>query len=166
MLRDRIVLWKLTHINIVGVGDLLTGVILLDVVLHVDVAVTPKQFYQLARKRLARDGAFVTQATSPFYAKQAFWSIAQTLEQAGFSEVHPYHAHVPSFGDWGFVLATDLPGDPAARPIRVPTRYLDTPTLATLFHFAADERASGVESSTLAAPKVLDYYLKGWKDWR
>ena len=31
--------------------------------------------------------------------------IGETLRAAGF-DVRPYHAYVPSFGDWGFTLAS------------------------------------------------------------
>jgi len=38
------------------------------------------------------------------FARDSFWCIAQTLKQAGL-QTHPYHVYVPSFGEWGFVLA-------------------------------------------------------------
>ena len=44
----------------------------------------------------------VTQASSPYFARTAFWSIAATMAESGL-HVLPYHTLVPSFGEWGFV---------------------------------------------------------------
>ena len=54
--------------------------------------------------RLAPDAPFVVQATSPLFARQSFWCIAATIEQAGLTTA-PYHVYVPSFGEWGYVIA-------------------------------------------------------------
>ena len=51
-------------------------------------------------------GAVVSlQATSPYHSREVFLCILRTLESAGYA-VLPYHDDVPSFGDWGFVIAT------------------------------------------------------------
>ena len=55
-------------------------------------------------KRLSARGLAVIQATSPFYARQSFWCIVATLEDAGLRTA-PYHAYVPSFGEWGYIVA-------------------------------------------------------------
>ena len=65
-------------------------------------------FYRLLEKHLSENGAVVVQATSPLFARRSFWCIAKTLESVGF-QVKPYHTYVPSFGEWGFVLATKRP---------------------------------------------------------
>ena len=61
-------------------------------------------FYALLERRLAASGYAVVQTTSPLIARRSFWTVAATLEAVGLT-VSPYHAHVPSFGEWGFVLA-------------------------------------------------------------
>ena len=71
-------------------------------------------FYRLLCERLSPDATFVVQATSPLFARQAYWCIVATIEQAGLA-VAPYHVYVPSFGEWGFVLAGRTS---AARPPR------------------------------------------------
>jgi hypothetical protein len=45
-----------------------------------------------------------TRATSPLYARQSFWTVVATLEAVGWRTA-PYHALVPSLGEWGFILA-------------------------------------------------------------
>ncbi|QHT70341.1 polyamine aminopropyltransferase [Rhodocytophaga rosea] len=67
-----------------------------------------REFYRMLQKRVSADGIVVTQATSPYFAPEAFWCIAHTLEEV-FPGVLPYTSYVPSFGQWGFVLASNLP---------------------------------------------------------
>lgn len=124
-----------------------------------------REFYSMVRQRLNHNGRFVTQATSPYFATKAFWSINKTISSAGFSSVLPYHLNIPSFGEWGFVLAsrTSLPM-PNSEPA-VQTKYVDADAIKRMFYFERDMRADDVEVSTLDSPKILDYYLEGWSHW-
>lgn len=63
-------------------------------------------FYRLVKRHLKRGGTVVTQATSPVFTREAFVCISKTMADAGFSVV-PYHNHVPTLGDWGFVLGVE-----------------------------------------------------------
>jgi spermidine synthase len=125
-----------------------------------------REFYRLARGNLAPGGLFVSQSTSPLYAPDAFWSIRATIADV-FTYNAPYHALVPSFGDWGFVVASDQPLNiaAAAHHIVVETRFLDADVFPGLFVFEKDLRERPVEVSTLDRPVVLNYYLKGWRHW-
>jgi spermidine synthase len=125
-----------------------------------------KQFYHLARDHLSPGGLFVTQATSPFFAPPAFWSIVKTVKEAGFSNVYPYHANVPSFGEWGFVLASDAKLNMAVPRLAVETRYLAEKNILKHFEFDKDTITSDVEFNTLDRPVLLDYYLRGWQYYR
>lgn len=62
-------------------------------------------FYRAVRKLVAPGGMVVVQSTSPLVAPMAYWTVASTLEAAGF-QTRGYHVYVPSFGEWGFVLAS------------------------------------------------------------
>ena len=64
-----------------------------------------KEFYRLLLTRLATDGVIVQQSTSVHHAKEAFLSIGRTMEHVGLN-VLPFHAYVPSLGDWGYWLAS------------------------------------------------------------
>jgi len=123
-------------------------------------------FYRLVRLNLAPDGVFVTQATSPYAARKAFWSINASVA-AAFSHSRPYHAQVPSFGEWGFVLASPRPIeiDAISRALTDKTRFLDAPTARRAFHFEKDIRRLKVGPSTLDRPTVLRHYLDGWRHW-
>lgn len=70
------------------------------------------EFYKLCKNRLHENGAFITQASSPYYTTKAFRTIQKTISAAGF-ETLPIHNHVYTFGEWGWVigspkLATDF----------------------------------------------------------
>jgi len=64
------------------------------------------RFYAKLMQLLMGDGAMVVQSTSPYHAKNTFLSIGKTVKYAGFKNVEQYHHNVPSFGEWGWTIAT------------------------------------------------------------
>jgi spermidine synthase len=100
-------------------------------------------FYRELRRLIAPGGVAAIQSTSPLVAPKAYWTVAATLEAAGLTTL-PYHAYVPSFGEWGFILAANGPV-PAAATV-LPGRFLDSATAARLFDFPPDmaRRAAAV----------------------
>ncbi len=131
-----------------------------------------RSFYALAVRRMTQDGVLVTQATSPFFARQAFWCVATTLEAvtdaedlaAGLPAVrtYPYRVHVPSFGEWGFILASRREVDVASLGVDVETRFLDADVLRGMFAFGKDIQPVEVEVNRLDDPVLHRYYQKGW----
>lgn len=122
-----------------------------------------EEFYGLAGQRLSPGGRMVVQAGSPYFANDAFWCKARTVAAAGLA-VRPYHVDVPSFGDWGFVLAArgaapalTVPGDVAAH-----LRFIDEAELAAAAVFPRDRRSSDARVSTLDDPVVLQYESRGY----
>jgi spermidine synthase len=98
-----------------------------------------RSFYRLLRSQLTKGGAAVIQSTSPYLAPRSFWCIVRTLDSAGLNP-RPYHAHVPSFGDWGFALATPVPREaPEHLPPALELRFLTDEILRGLFVFPADQ---------------------------
>ncbi|MEM9625855.1 MAG: polyamine aminopropyltransferase [Pseudomonadota bacterium] len=129
-------------------------------------------FYTAAARRLARDGVLVTQATSPVYAREAFWSIFSTLDatndpyRAGETlSAVPYHAYVPSFGDWGFVAASPARLDWSRIQLPADLRFLTDDTLPSLTNFPPDIDRLPVEINTLQDHPLLRYYQQGWSRW-
>ena len=120
--------------------------------------------YRLCRRLLAPGGVLVTQATSPYYARQAYWSIAATLEEAGFT-VLSYHTPVPSFGEWGFHLASLEPIDWGHWAFAAPLRFLDLPLFRTMLIFDADMDRLEVRANRLDKPLLARYYRDGWSQW-
>ena len=70
----------------------------------------------VAQRVLSPGGRLVVQGGSPYFAADAFWAIDATLRATGFA-TRPYHADVPSFGDWGFVLAAPSADRLQAEPV-------------------------------------------------
>jgi len=123
-----------------------------------------REFFGRVARRLAKSGIFVTQSTSPFFAKEAFWTISVLIAATELKTL-PYHAYVPSFGDWGFVVAARHRLRPEDIDIVPQTRFLDDETVPRLFVFERDLRKGEADVSTLDDPKVLSRYLAGWKHW-
>jgi len=125
------------------------------------------QFYRMILNRLNSKGIFVTQATNTFSGKEAFWCIEKSIKAAGFNYTYPYHLHIPSFGEWGFVLATAHHPIDLNISLNVPTKFLTPDIVNSLFYFPKDLIANEqtIKVSSLDSPRVLQYYLKGWKHW-
>ncbi len=95
------------------------------------------RFYALTERALAEDGTLVVQSTSPLYARRSYWCIDATIRAAGLHTV-PFHATVPSFGEWGYVLAKARPFDPPERLTIDGLRFLNDDALGHLFVFPND----------------------------
>jgi spermidine synthase len=124
-----------------------------------------KQFYQMMKNNLTPDGVMVTQATSPYYAKEAFWSIAKTIEAAGFGAVVPYHADIPSFGDWGFVMAKPSNTSFDVQRVLGDTTYLNAELLSSMQVFGSDQMPEEAFVNLLDRPVLLNYYIEGWRTY-
>lgn len=122
------------------------------------------RFYRLAERLLAEHGAMVVQATSPMIARRSFWCIANTIEAAGFY-VQPYHANVPSFGEWGFVLAMRQRFDAPAELPDIELRFLTPATMASLFDFPKDMSRLETEVNRLNNQALVQYYDAEWSRW-
>ncbi|GAB4015794.1 polyamine aminopropyltransferase [Spirosoma migulaei] len=94
-------------------------------------------FYAELEKRLAPDGLVVVQSTSPYVARKSFWCIRNTLAAVGFQTI-PYHAYVPSFGEWGYVLALRNRHWRVDGPLPKGLRYTNTATLRDMLYFPPD----------------------------
>jgi spermidine synthase len=131
-----------------------------------------KGFYALAARRLNADGLLVTQATSPTFAREAFWCIERTLAEtpspyesgSGLATI-PYHAYVPSFGDWGFVLASARRLDWEGLRLEVQTRFVSADVARGMIHFPPDAARVEVEPNLLHTHALVRYYELGWGRW-
>jgi spermidine synthase len=128
-------------------------------------------FYRMLLERLGTHGVAVVQATSPQFARGSFWSIVATMEEAGWSTA-PYHTYIPSFGDWGFVLAApEATSDVLAPPtsLRIASdglRYLDEDLLEELFHFPKDvSRIDDPVINRLNEQTLVPLYTEEWAAW-
>jgi spermidine synthase len=119
-----------------------------------------RSFYALLGQRLAAGGYAVVQTTSPLIARQSFWTVVQTIESAGLIAT-PYHVNVPSFGEWGFVIASH-------RPWRLPQtlpaglRFLDLQSLPLMFDFPLDMKRVPAEVNRLSNQVLVQSYAREW----
>lgn len=120
-----------------------------------------REFYWLVQRRMARDGIMAAQTTSPRFFHDSFWIIHTTIKSAGLAAI-PYHTRVPSFGDWGFVVAAKHPLNVSRVNLSVPTRYLNAELVPRLFVFDNELEAGNREFpvSTFYNPVVLHAYQR------
>ncbi len=118
-------------------------------------------FYRLLARHLRPHGLAVVQSTSPLYARQSYWTVVHTLEAAGLHTA-PYHALVPSFGEWGFVIAGHAPYQ---RPERIAAegRFITAEVLATLFQFPPDMARVDTEVNRLDNQALVHSYEAEWR---
>ena len=118
-------------------------------------------FYRLLEKRLSARGLLVVQSTSPLYARQSFWCVVTTLEDVGFRTA-PYHALVPSFGEWGFIIAGRQEFVPVAVDPKK-TRFLTPEIAPDLFRFPADMARVPAEVNRLNNQVLVRYFEQEWR---
>jgi spermidine synthase len=117
-------------------------------------------FYRLIDQHLNAGGYAVVQTTSPLIARKSFWTVATTIEAAGLAAT-PYHAHVPSFGEWGFILASRRPYRlPAALPDGL--RFLSPGDLPLLFNFPLDMARVPTEVNRLSNQVLVQTFEDEW----
>jgi len=119
-------------------------------------------FYRLLKHHLSEGGFAVAQSTSPLFARQSFWCVAETMKAAGL-QVFPYHAYVPSFGEWGFILAGNHRYEP---PDALPSglRFLTTKIVPQLFEFPADMGPVEAQPNRLNDQILVRYYEREWRE--
>ena len=119
-------------------------------------------FYRAVARHLSSQGYLVVQSTSPMFSRDSFWCIAETIRQTGL-QTFPYHVYVPSFGEWGFVLAgTHKYEPPTALPAAL--RFLDTKVVPTLFQFPPDMAQIPMPANELNNQVLVRTYENDWKD--
>jgi spermidine synthase len=117
-------------------------------------------FYERAEQALAADGYMVVQTTSPLIARKSFWTVASTLEAVGLRTT-ALHVHVPSFGEWGFLIA-------GHRPWRLPTalpaglRFLTLDGLPALLQFPPDMARVPAEPNRLSNQALVSTFAEEW----
>jgi spermidine synthase len=119
-------------------------------------------FYSALGHHLSRQGRFVVQSTSPMFARKSFWCIVETVKQAGF-KAHPYHAYVPSFGEWGYVLAGR---DEYTRPTSLlqGMRFLTLAGLPGMFEFPPDMTPVAMPANHLNDEVLVRTYDQEWRE--
>jgi spermidine synthase len=117
-------------------------------------------FYQRVDQALAATGWLAVQSTSPLVARRSFWTVVTTLESVGLNTV-PYHVHVPSFGEWGFILAARRPW-PGMRGLPPGLRFLTLDGMNALLHFPPDMARVDAEVNRLSNQVLVSTFEQEW----
>ena len=129
-----------------------------------------REFYFKLHRLLEPKGVLAIQSTSPYHAKESFLCILRTIVSAGY-EALPYHDNVPSFGDWGWILAWNSGQHDSEVREEVghlnefavdegQLRYLTPETFRASIAFGKNDLVSlNDQINTLMAPALLRFYL-------
>jgi spermidine synthase len=117
-------------------------------------------FYRLLKTALTDQGIGVVQSTSPYVAKKSFWCVNETLQSVGF-KTYPYHAFVPAFGDWGYILVSNHTFE---IPVQFPSglKYLNAEMAKTLGVFSPDMRVGPQEVNRLNNQVLVRLFEAEW----
>jgi len=121
------------------------------------------RFYKSLETVLKPDGLIVIQSTSPFYAKNSYWCVVNTLQSVGLRTL-PYHAYVPSFGDWGYVMASFakiVPGNNYPSGLQYVSRDTFTPMLS----FPADMMPTVKSVNKLNNQALVHLFESEWSEY-
>ena len=128
-------------------------------------------FYARLKQLLAGDGLIGIQSASPYHAKDAFIAIGNTVNAAGFSSVQQYHDNVPSFGEWGWTIASKTGAAPLTRlqkldKLPVQHHWLTLPMITNAFDFSRDfySNKDNVPINYLGSHAIYQLHQQAWQD--
>jgi len=121
-----------------------------------------KEFYTMIRKRSNDNALLVSQSSSPFFTHKTFWGIEKTLA-AVYDDTLSYHVTIPSFGIWGFNMASLKNQIPKNFMIDVDTKYINNDIMQAAMVFAKDIQKIDVPVNSIMEPKLYQLYLDDLK---
>ncbi|TYK67422.1 polyamine aminopropyltransferase [Colwellia echini] len=128
-------------------------------------------FYARLNLLLAGDGLIAIQSTSPYHAKDSFIAIGNTLAAANFSDVEQYHDNVPSFGEWGWTIASKNGASPLTRlnklnQLPITHQWLNLPILKAAFIFPNDfyQHKDDIGINILGSHSIYQLHQSAWQD--
>jgi len=128
-----------------------------------------KEFYKSLQKHMHTNSILSVQSSSSYFAKEVFLGIGRTLEASGFTTL-PYHHNIPSFGEWGFYLASS--NNLAFNSIEnikfnIETNYLSEKLFLGSLEFGKDDLKTNKKYiNTLMNPKLYhEYSNNSWLNY-
>lgn len=125
-------------------------------------------FYLKLKELMSADAALTVQSTSPYHAPNAFISVGNTLELAGFN-VDQYHHNVPSFGEWGWTIATLSGKGPQSRlnaieHLPINDDWLTPELMKAAFAFPGDfyDDKHAIKPNILGSSQLYQYHQQAW----
>lgn len=118
-----------------------------------------REFYTMIKRRLAPGALVVTQSASPFFTRSVYWCIESTLAEV-FGNTFSYHTSLPSFGIWGFNMASVDREISNTFNIEVPTKALTNESMLASSVFAKDiARLEGSPVNSIMEPTLYQLYI-------
>lgn len=121
------------------------------------------EFYHLLDKHLAESGTIITQASSPYFVREAFWSIHESLNEV-FDFTLPLNNYVPSFGPWGYIVSSKFQPNLDETNFNESLLYLNNETFDEMQTFDTDMKELEVNANYLDQQTTVNYYQQGWKN--
>jgi spermidine synthase len=118
----------------------------------------------LLYKSLTPKGIIVVQATSPYVAPKSFWCVNNTIQSVGFYTI-PYHTFVPSFGDWGYIMAMKENAYQIPAAFLPNLRFINSETFRQMTVFPKDMMAQETEVNKLNNQVLVHYFEKEWASY-
>lgn len=118
-------------------------------------------FYEQLHRLLRTNGIVVVQSTSPYVARRSFWCIAHTIGAAGFVTV-PYHTYVPSFGEWGYIMAMEQYNWKPSNPLPSGLRFINNGTIKEMLSFPPDMDEMPTDINKLNNQVLVNYFEDEW----
>lgn len=94
------------------------------------------EFYAMVKGVMTDDATLVTQSSSPFFTPHTYWTISETLDEI-FPNVVNYNVMIPSFGVWGFNIAS-LTSDKAPGTLPEGLRFMSEDAFDAALFFSPD----------------------------
>ncbi|MBU3659929.1 MAG: polyamine aminopropyltransferase [Flavobacteriales bacterium] len=118
-------------------------------------------FYHRLQQVMKPSTLGVVQSTSPLYAKGSFWCIDATIRETGLQTL-PYHAYVPSFGEWGYVQFSILKEAPKKRKLPKDLRFYTEAEWQNMKHFQQDMLEEEPIVNRLNNQALIPLFEKEW----
>ena len=125
------------------------------------------EFYDLCRSSLMDNGVVVTQAGSPYLSAPAFYTIENTIRNAGFTTL-PLHNQVLTLGEWGWVIGSkDVEVNLSDNLIeaytnKIDTRWLNQDAIKLITSFGKPLiKTDCLEINTIKNPVLNELYSSG-----
>lgn len=124
-----------------------------------------KEFYTLCYNHLNKEGTFITQSGSPYYATKAFYCIDKTLKSSGFYTL-PIHNQVLTLGEWSWIIGKKSPVDKEdLKDIDLQNLTLKWLTNESLYSIGSFGKplvdTTGIKINTIFEPTLYIYYKQG-----
>lgn len=120
-------------------------------------------FYKLVARALKEHGRLAVQSTSPYFARKSYWCIGQTMEAVGL-KIKPYHAYIPSFGEWGYFLGAKENFGISNKLIKG-LKFINTDVLSNMFIFPPDMSRVKTEVNKLNNQILVRYFEDEWSQY-